>query len=398
MGRRKLFLTVSGILVFLSIATAIYPGPKWGIDFAGGTEIQIAFKRDVDSATVRQALADLGFPDAEVVTFGAQKAEYLIRLQAISSIGEALSASSAKSFKESFPGAQVKRFDFSPGGDKLTIGISKDIPIAEIEKAVAAAGLTLGSAEEKIAAAAQKAELNEEGEEIERAETNKNCEGVTCTWSHQNMRIYEVNLEGVSENVMKGLRARDFGKGAVKMRSEWIGPKVGKQLRTAGLASLGYSFLFIMIYVAVRFDIRFAPGGIIALIHDVAITFGVFTLTRIEVTLTTVAALLTIIGYSINDTIVIFDRIRENGDKVKEKDLFQLINVSINQTLSRTILTSLTVLLTVLVLLILGWKTTIRDFAFAMVVGTIVGSYSTVFIASPIVVWLDRIISRRKAA
>ena len=152
-----------------------------------------------------------------------------------------------------------------------------------------------------------------------------------------------------------------------------------------------------MLYIAVRFDLRFAPGAVVALVHDVMITVGVFTLARVEVTLATIAALLTIVGYSLNDTIVVFDRIRENLSKSRERKLIHVINQSINETLSRTVLTSLTTLIVVVVLLTVGWKTTIRDFAFALLIGVLVGTYSSIFVASPIVVWLDRRFGKKKA-
>jgi preprotein translocase subunit SecF len=205
-----------------------------------------------------------------------------------------------------------------------------------------------------------------------------------------------VHLKGVAERVMEGLRSHPFGVGAQKMRSEWVGPKVGQQLRTAGVSSLVYALLFIMLYIAVRFDLRFAPGAVVALIHDVLITMGIFTIARVEVTLATIAALLTIVGYSLNDTIVVFDRIRENLGKIRERALSQVVNVSINETLSRTLLTSITTLLVVSVILTVGWRTTIRDFAFALLIGVLVGTYSSIFVASPIVVWLDQRFAKKK--
>jgi len=329
-----------------------------------------------------------------VVTFGAHASEYLIRLQAISPVGPALEASSKKAFTKSFQDAKVSRFEFSPGGDKLTIRLSKEQPIPDIEKAVAAAGLTLGSAGEDQVKAPKK----DPGEETEEeSESAKKCENVTCTWPHHDARVYEVSLKGVADRVMESLRAKDYGNGAIKMRSEWVGPKVGQQLRVAGISSLLYALVFIMLYIAVRFDLRFAPGAVAALIHDVVITMGIFTLVRVEVTLATVAALLTIVGYSLNDTIVVFDRIRENLTKIKERRLSLVINTSINETLSRTVLTSLTTLLVVVAILTVGWKTTLRDFSFALLIGVLVGTYSSIFVASPIVVWLDKRFVNKKA-
>jgi preprotein translocase subunit SecF len=397
MGVRRACLIMSGVACGLSIVAALVIGPRFGIDFMGGTEIQVVFQQRVESADVRQAMDELGFKGSEVVTFGSHESEYLLRLQSISPVSDALAQSSENAFKGRFPDTEVSKFEFSPGGDKLTIRLSKEVPIADLEKTVEDSGLSLGSAEQEAPKVAAQEENEEKDSESGETESAKSCQSVTCTWPHQDAHIYEVNLKGVAEHVMEGLRARSFGKGALKMRSEWVGPKVGRQLRTAGVSSIAYALLFIMLYIAVRFDLRFAPGAVVALIHDVVITVGVFTLARVEVTLATVAALLTIVGYSLNDTIVVFDRIRENLVKIKERDLVQVINSSVNQTLSRTILTSLTTLIVVVVLLGVGWNTTIRDFAFALFVGVIVGTYSSVFIASPIVVWLDQKFAKKKA-
>ncbi len=388
-------LVVSGVVVLLSLLLTLIVGPKYGIDFAGGTEIQVAFKNEVGPAEVRKALAELGYPGSEVVSFGSQESEYLLRLKTISPVTKELEESSREAFEKQFSDAKVSKFSFSPGGEKLTIAMSKTVSIPELEKAVGSSGLSLST----VVDVAPKAPENAKADtpEAKKDEMSKSCESVTCTWPFQNDRIYVVNLKSVADQVMQGFRAKAFGEGAEKKRSEWVGPKVGKQLRDAGVYSLLYAILFIMIYIAVRFDLRFAPGAVVALIHDVIITVGVFTLVRIEVTLATVAALLTIVGYSLNDTIVVFDRIRENLQKIKERKLSLVINTSINQTLSRTVLTSITTLLVVVSVLTIGWRTTLRDFAFALFIGVIVGTYSSIFVASPIVVWLDKRFAKKKA-
>jgi preprotein translocase subunit SecF len=395
MGRARLFVPLSTIAVALSLIGIFTVGPKWGIDFAGGTEVQVSFKQKASSAEVRQALARMGFGGAEVVTFGTGAAEYLIRLEAVSPITPEAAKSAEVSLRKAFAVYGLSKFELSPGGDKLSLRVAKEIPIAELEKTIGSAGLTVASTPETAEAVVQP--KAGDGEEETQEESAKRCESVTCTWPYENLRIYEVNLKGVAERVMDGLRAEPFGKGAVKLRSEWVGPKAGGQLRTAAVASLAYAMLFIMLYVAVRFDFRFGPGGVIALIHDVIITLGVFTLLRLEVTLTTVAALLTIAGYSINDTIVVFDRIRENMAKTRERSLQAVINTAINETLSRTIITSFVTLLTVIAMMFVGWKTSIRDFMFALFIGIMVGTYSSIFIASPVVALLDRRFGKKRA-
>ena len=196
--------------------------------------------------------------------------------------------------------------------------------------------------------------------------------------------------KGLTSRVDEALTAA-FGKGAYEVRRiEVVGPKVGKDLTRKAILAIIFSWIGILIYVGVRFEFRYALGGIIALIHDVLITITFLSVFGKEFDLNIVAALLTIIGYSINDTIVIFDRIRENTRKNIKMSLFDVINVSVNQTLSRTILTSLTVFMVLVVLFIFGGAV-IHDFTFALLVGTVAGVYSTVFIASPIVLLFETI-------
>jgi len=195
------------------------------------------------------------------------------------------------------------------------------------------------------------------------------------------------DLKGVHDKIEEVLTAV-YGKNSFEMRKvEVVGPKAGKDLRQKGLLAVGFALLGMLIYITWRYEFRYALGGIVALIHDVIVTVGVFTLLNKEFTLTVIAALLTVIGYSINDTIVVFDRIRENIRKNPKQNLGEVINSSINQTLSRTILTSFAVFLVVVALYLFGGSV-INDFAFVLIVGVVFGTYSSVFIASPLVlVW-----------
>ena len=203
------------------------------------------------------------------------------------------------------------------------------------------------------------------------------------------------------ENIQVSLRqalSKKFGEGRFEIRKvETVGAKVGKDLREKGLWAVILSWVMMLIYVAFRFKhVSFGVGGIVALAHDVLITVGVFSITNREIDLTIVAALLTIIGFSINDTIVIYDRVRENRRKAPSVSLPAVINQSINETLSRTIITTGTVLLGVLALLLFGGGV-IHDFAFAMLVGCISGTYSTLYIASPVViVWEEKFTGKKK--
>jgi preprotein translocase subunit SecF len=243
----------------------------------------------------------------------------------------------------------------------------------------------------------------------------------------------EKGLERMSERIKTGLEGR-LGSDTIEIRRvEMVGPKAGKELTDKALFALFFAILFIAVYISGRFEMkwmpsalmalavgipsyllkdylglsyliilvvfitlalcvvlkfRFALGAVAALIHDVIITIGAFSLVGKEFTLPIVAALLTIIGYSLNDTIVVFDRIRENLKKLRKTPLGELINTSINETLSRTILTSLTTLVVVAALFVLGGGV-IHDFAFALLVGVIAGTYSSIFVASPILLFLE---------
>jgi preprotein translocase subunit SecF len=170
-------------------------------------------------------------------------------------------------------------------------------------------------------------------------------------------------------------------------RVDMVGPKVGNELREKGLMAMVLSILAILIYIAFRFEWRFGVASVFALIHDVSIALGMISLFRIDVNLDILAAILTIMGYSLNDTIIVFDRIREGIRESKVNDLFQIINESITKTLSRTTLTSLTTFFVVLTLFLFGGEI-IHGFSFTMLIGVIVGTYSSIFIASPFLKWL----------
>lgn len=186
--------------------------------------------------------------------------------------------------------------------------------------------------------------------------------------------------------------------GYVRQSVDFVGPRVGSELRADGLKSIGLAMLLIMIYIAFRFSSRFAPGAVVAVLHDLIITAGIFVILGYEFDLRILAALLAILGYSLNDTIIIYDRIRENIERRSSRDLPTVLNESVNQTLSRTVLTSGTTLIAVLALAVLGGEV-IRPFALAMLIGVFVGTYSSIYIAAPILLLLEsRATQRAKAA
>ena len=205
------------------------------------------------------------------------------------------------------------------------------------------------------------------------------------------------DIEAKSRSIQAALRERFKDNPLEIRRAEIVGPKVGSDLKRKALWAVGLSFLGILIYVAIRFhQFGYGLGGIVALFHDVVIIYGAISIFNIEYSLSVMAVILTVIGFSINDTIVIFDRVRENIKKMRKEDLVTIFNVSINETLGRTILTTGTVMMVVLILFFFGGDV-IHDFTIALIVGLITGTYSTVYIASPVVLfWEEHVVRRRR--
>ncbi|GAB4358573.1 MAG: protein translocase subunit SecF [Methylohalobius sp. ZOD2] len=273
MGKRQLALVLSAILAVMSLGSLIVQGLSLGLDFTGGTLVEVGYPASVDLAKVRNQLAEAGYEDAAVQHFGTTQ-DILIRVP----------------------------------------------PDPDLSSAA------------------------------------------------------------LSDNILQALSA-DAGVEPELRRVEFVGPQVGKELTEKGGLALLFALFGILIYIAWRFEYRFALGAIAALVHDVIITLGFFSLARLEFDLTVLAALLAVIGYSLNDTIVVYDRIRENFRRLRRGEPDEIINTSITQTLSRTLLTSGTTLLVLISLAVLGGEI-IRNFAIALIFGIVVGTYSSIYVAS----------------
>jgi len=367
-GRQKYWIGLSICLTLLTIIMLplnayVIKGRghflNWGVDFRGGSEILIEFSRPVEAADVRKTLAANGFHDADVVKYedptGQKKWNYLVRVGAVSVVSE----QQAKQIRESLAKvgeASLKRLEWSEGGDKIYLRYDHPVEPSVLSTSLKAIGVNTTQVQG-----------------FGRADDN----------------TYEVTLVGLDSEIRRGLDA-GLGAGAVSAipKVDSVGAKAGNQLKIDGVKSLLYAILLIMVYIAFRFDLRYGPGTVVALLHDAVLTVGAFAVTYKEFSLTTVAAILTIIGFSMNDTIVVFDRIRENAARLRDRRFDRVVNQSINETLSRTIWTSATVFFVTLAMNVLGVGV-IRDFAFAMNVGVIVGTYSSIFIASPILIWLN---------
>jgi preprotein translocase subunit SecF len=371
MGMRRFWTILSISLVVISTILTFYPGPNYGTDFRGGTEIELALKKNVDAAAVRAATERAGFSSPDVVQVSDDKnpSHFLIRVQEVSALDEGTKDAIRKALcfatdpktldqkrcPEENLASEVK---FSAGGDKLT--------------------------------ARYDGKANPEGlaQELERIPNVKVRVGTKPQFSHQRL---EVQLQSKGDQLLEGLRTQ-LGADVVPeqaLRVEWVGPKAGKQLRDSARNSVIISIVFIMLYLAFRFDVRFAPGVVLACVHDAMVVIGVFIALHKEITLSTIAAVLTIVGYSMNDTVVVYDRIRENLSKHRGKSFGAIINLSVSETLSRTLLTSGATMLSVLAFFIWGTGV-IKDFALAMVVGIVAGTYSSIYVAAPLTEWIDQ--------
>ena len=315
LSKRKLALVVSVTLLLISIASLMMRGLNFGIDFSGGTLVEVGYQQPVEIESVRSALRQGGLRDAVVQHFGTAK-DVLVRLPSAASVaGEASGEASAKATGAAQISERVIQVLRAPYGEVLVDGGNPD----GLQQCAAAGGST-------------------------------DCR--------------------------------------VQMRRvEFVGPQVGDELANQGSLAMLYALIGILIYVTMRFEWRFAVGSVVALVHDVVITIGVFSLFQFDFSLPVLAAVLAVIGYSLNDTIVVYDRIRENFRKMRKHGTIEIINHAINQTLPRTVLTSLTTMIVVLTLLIFGGEV-IRGFSIALLVGVVIGTYSSIFVASPAVLVL----------
>ncbi|MCG9758016.1 MULTISPECIES: protein translocase subunit SecF [Pseudoalteromonas] len=277
MSARKLSMAFSALLILASIASFMVKGLNFGLDFTGGTAVEVGFSQPADLAKVRSVLAENGFADASVQLFGSSQ-EVLVRL--------------------------------APRGD-------------------------------------------------------------------------DVKAEVLGNQLIAALKQAD--ESVIMRRIEFVGPSVGEDLKEQGGLAMLTALICILIYVAFRFEWRFAVGAVAALFHDVVLTMGLFSILGLEFDLTILAAILAVIGYSLNDTIVVSDRIRENFRKVRIDDTLEIINISLTQTLNRTLVTSITTILVLVALFVWGGQT-IHGFATALLFGVFIGTYSSVYVASSVAV------------
>jgi preprotein translocase subunit SecF len=350
-------LVFSSVLIVGTVISLFYPGPNLGVDFAGGTEVELQLRGDVSPAELRKAVEELGHDSPEIVAVQGEKNRYVLRVKEDAEHADKQTAMIREKLAGGIGSAKVTDLKLTGGANRLVLSLSENATPEAITAALESTGVKVRTVEP-----------------LGRPEEIR----------------YEVQLSGAGDVLVAGLSDKLGERGPEgALRVEWVGPKAGAQLRDAAIKSMLYTMALIMVYVAFRFDLRFAPGGVLALFHDAIIVLGAYVLVQKELTLGTIAAILTIIGYSINDTIVIFDRIRENLSRARDAKLSQVINESLTQTLSRTIITSGLTTLSITGFFIWGTPI-IKDIAFALLVGFISGTYSTIYIATPAVEWIDR--------
>ncbi len=369
MGKAKYFVALSLVLLIGGwISIFAHGGLQYGIDFRGGTLVYVRFAGPAPVDQIRKALSEAGLQNTSIqgisgVANPNSKNDVVIGLERKGQADDA----ALDSGKQAILGALRKTFGADTGG-KPDFNSASNVQVAAY--LTQRDPLVLGpTAADRYTQLAQKLVASRDADHG----------GILTNFQQL------ANVDGAAASVISSLQ-NGYSLGTFAIRSaEIVGPKVGAQLRRQAIYATLYALAGMLIYIAFRFEWVFGAAAVIAVFHDVLITLGLFSVFHYEISLTVIAALLTLVGYSMNDTIVIFDRVRENSRLMRREPLPEIVNRAINQTLSRTILTSGLTFLTVLVLYLMGGEV-LRSFSFAMVVGVVIGTYSSFGIAAPIVV------------
>jgi preprotein translocase subunit SecF len=370
LGKKWYFIVLSLILLGAGIsAVVVHGGLLYGIDFRGGTLVNVKFARQPDLDSIRAELKRQNLGDATIQRFGpAGDNEVIIGV----GLKETSSAEALDSSKRAIVTALGALYEAGPSGK---VDFNNASPQTISEHLIAADPLRLASKGTEEAMTAYR----ELSEAIVGFRNSPPQSGLIADFQQLGA------VPGVTPAVVETL-AKDFHLSSYAVRNtEIVGPKVGADLRRQALFVTLAGLGAMLIYIWIRFELIYGVAAVIAVFHDVLITIGIFSLLKEELSLTVIAALLTLVGYSMNDTIVVFDRVRENAHLNKRENFADLVNRSINQTLSRTLLTSGLTFLAVMSLYLFGGEV-IHGFALALVVGVIIGTYSSIAIASPILV------------
>ncbi len=364
-----------GVSMLVIVAGLIYqffgPGLNLGIDFMGGTQVTVKFREQPDLGELRDALTRLQTGTPLIQRFDEpEKHEIMIRVQNPEGEEGDFTQPIIDLLHEEFNSGLEDRFDLNIQGSQELV----QLLVASDPDAVGG---------DREARALHYAAVGDE------VLAYRKANGIFSSVDDLD------DVDGLSEAVVAELK-RETSVGAFALLgAESVGPAVGRDLQEKARLAVVFSILGMLVYIWVRFQLPYGVGAVAALIHDVLITLAALAVTHREINLPTIAALLTLVGYSVNDTVVVFDRVRENLRLHRGEDLEGQMNDSINQTLSRTIITSGTTLIVVLSLYLFGGDV-INTFAFVLLVGIIVGTYSTVFIASPVALWVSRLLTARR--
>ncbi len=364
MRLRRVCLGLSTVVVVAALGFIFSRQLNLGIDFAGGTQMIVQFAESPDVQELRGLLEDAGIENASIQSFGTEEDNSVILRTPTAEEGGQEGAVRIEGMLQQRYNGGVSGFDLNRQGTEALASLLLEADPDDRR----ASGDDIAAREHYRAASAE-------------VMAHRRSEGLITDWS-------EIEPgEALSSAAIAAIRERaTFGNFAV-LSSDNVLPQIGSELRRKGLLAIGFSLAGILAYIWFRFELRFGIGALVALAHDVAVCLGLFAFAGYEFNLTTVAAFLTVIGYSVNDSVVVFDRVRENLRRSRRENLVDVLNRSLNQTLSRTALTSGTTLLAVGSLFILGGDV-IRGFSFLLLIGVVVGTYSSIYVASPIVlIW-----------
>ena len=375
MKYRKVFVFFSIGLLLLSLITVFAMGRlNLGIDFSGGTQVTVKFREQQETDNLRRVMAEAGIEDAQIQSFGAEADnEALIRTSTVPGQEEGTQDLVLSALNAEFNSESPDLFDLNQRG---TDALAEHLLTLDPDKV---------RAQDEVMARAHYETVAEAVLDLRRQD------GLLTSFD----QIEQV--DAVTTETLGALRESTRIGDLAVLGVESVGPQIGSELRRKGIMAVVASLIGMLIYIWLRFELRFGVGALVAVTHDVFIVLGLFALAGFEFNLTTIAGFLTLVGYSVNDTVVVFDRVRENLRRSRRESLEVVMNRSLNQTLSRTVLTSGTTILVVGSLLFFGGDV-LRGFAFILTIGVIVGTYSSIYVASPFALMWERLFGQKQSA
>ena len=367
----KLFaFGLSGIIIIGGIVNITKgKGLNYGIDFAGGSLVRVLLKNEIPIDEVRKSLSEVGLEKSRIQEIGATKREYMIR--SLQTLGE--------SQEEEIEAHEII-------GNKVIEALRLQEDRASLERGLK----DLNTVDERELTLILEASFREEASAIaQNILSFRISEGIIQDY------VQLQRETGIGQEIINTLEERTFLGSLAVLSKETVGPQVGHDLRRKATQAVIWALIGMLIYIGIRFKLAYGVAAILTLAHDVLITLGIFSLTNREINLPVIAAMLTIVGYSLNDTIVIFVRVRDNLRILRKHDFEGILDTSINQTLSRTVITSGTTFLTVLALYLFGGEV-INDFAFTMIIGVLTGTYSSIYQSCPLLFFWNKIFKPKK--